>query len=55
MGNSKGYAFITFKSPEDAKIAHAQTNGFEIAGRPIKVAWVMMLFNLNDLFPYIIS
>nr|XP_054748624.1 RNA-binding protein 39-like [Lytechinus pictus] len=34
---SKGYGFITFHDAEDAKRALDQLNGFELAGRPMKV------------------
>lgn len=34
---SKGYGFITFCDGEDAKKALEQLNGFELAGRPMKV------------------
>lgn len=36
-GKSKGFAFLTFREAEAAKKAMEQLNGFEIAGRPIKV------------------
>ncbi|KAL8564588.1 hypothetical protein ACOMHN_032144 [Nucella lapillus] len=36
-GRSHGYGFLTFRSPEDAKKAMEQLNGFELAGRPMKV------------------
>ncbi|PWN50896.1 splicing factor, CC1-like protein [Violaceomyces palustris] len=36
-GKSKGYAFVQFKEPEDAKKALEQMNGFELAGRAIRV------------------
>ncbi|VDM58184.1 unnamed protein product [Angiostrongylus costaricensis] len=36
-GNSLGYAFVTFKLTEDGTKAMEQLNGFEIAGKPIKV------------------
>ncbi|CAD5125261.1 DgyrCDS13504 [Dimorphilus gyrociliatus] len=34
---SKGFGFVTFIRSEDAKKAMEQLNGFEIAGRPMKV------------------
>ena len=34
---SKGYGFISFHDAEDAKKALEQLNGFELAGRPMKV------------------
>lgn len=37
-GNSLGYGFVTFKLTEDGQKAMEQLNGFEIAGKPIKVA-----------------
>lgn len=39
-GRSKGYGFITFAEAEDAKKALEQLNGFELAGRPMKVGHV---------------
>lgn len=36
-GKSKGFAFLTFREADAAKKAMEQLNGFEIAGRPIKV------------------
>ncbi|XP_033125291.1 RNA-binding protein 39-like isoform X2 [Anneissia japonica] len=39
-GRSKGYGFITFHDSEDAKKALEQLNGFELAGRPMKVGHV---------------
>ncbi|KAM6980326.1 RNA-binding protein 39a isoform 2-T2 [Aplochiton taeniatus] len=36
-GRSKGYGFITFADSECAKKALEQLNGFELAGRPMKV------------------
>lgn len=37
---SKGYGFISFFDPDDAKKALEQLNGFELAGRPMKVNYV---------------
>ncbi|KAJ8042326.1 RNA-binding protein 39 [Holothuria leucospilota] len=39
-GRSKGYGFITFSDAEEAKRALDQLNGFELAGRPMKVGHV---------------
>ncbi|XP_053723123.1 RNA-binding protein 39-like [Synchiropus splendidus] len=39
-GRSKGYGFITFSDAECAKNALEQLNGFELAGRPMKVGHV---------------
>ncbi|WKY03617.1 hypothetical protein Q1695_004960 [Nippostrongylus brasiliensis] len=39
-GNSMGYGFVTFKLTEDGTKAMEQLNGFEIAGKPIKVSIV---------------
>jgi RNA-binding protein 39 len=36
-GRSRGYGFISFYDAEDAKKALEQLNGFELAGRPLKV------------------
>ncbi|OTF77165.1 RNA-binding protein 39-like protein, partial [Euroglyphus maynei] len=37
---SKGYGFVYFKDADDAKKAIEQLNGFELAGRPMKVNYV---------------
>lgn len=39
-GRSQGYGFISFHNSEDAKKALEQLNGFELAGRPMKVGHV---------------
>lgn len=39
-GRSQGYGFITFHNADDAKKALDQLNGFELAGRPMKVGHV---------------
>lgn len=39
-GRSRGYGFITFADSECAKKAMEQLNGFELAGRPMKVGHV---------------
>ncbi|XP_072296172.1 RNA-binding protein 39-like isoform X2 [Eucyclogobius newberryi] len=39
-GRSRGYGFITFSDSECAKKAMEQLNGFELAGRPMKVGHV---------------
>ncbi|KFM62488.1 RNA-binding protein 39, partial [Stegodyphus mimosarum] len=39
-GRSKGYGFVTFHDAESAKKALDQLNGFELAGRPMKVGTV---------------
>ncbi|XP_061730466.1 RNA-binding protein 39-like isoform X1 [Nerophis ophidion] len=39
-GRSKGYGFITFADAECAKKALEQLNGFELAGRPMKLGHV---------------
>ncbi|TRY59724.1 hypothetical protein DNTS_002511 [Danionella cerebrum] len=39
-GRSKGYGFLTFSDAECAKKALEQLNGFELAGRPMKVGHV---------------
>jgi RNA-binding protein 39 len=36
-GRSKGYAFIQYKRPEDAKMALENMEGFELAGRTLRV------------------
>lgn len=37
-GKSKGYGFVTFYDPDDANKAIKQLNGFELAGKPIRVS-----------------
>ena len=37
---SKGYGFIIYNEAEDAKKAIEHLNGFELAGRPMKVGHV---------------
>jgi RNA-binding protein 39 len=39
-GRSKGYGFVTFRNPDDAKKALEQLNGFELAGRAMRVGHV---------------
>nr|KAF6486960.1 RNA binding motif protein 23 [Rousettus aegyptiacus] len=39
-GRSKGYGFITFSESECARRALEQLNGFELAGRPMRVGHV---------------
>ncbi|XP_055707417.1 RNA-binding protein 39 [Phlebotomus papatasi] len=46
-GRSKGYGFITFHNAEDAKKALEQLNGFELAGRPMKVGNVTERLDMN--------
>lgn len=36
-GRSKGYAFVQYKRGEDAKMALDQMEGFELAGRQLRV------------------
>jgi RNA-binding protein 39 len=36
-GRSKGYAFVQYKRSEDAKMALEQMEGFELAGRTVRV------------------
>ncbi|KAI8365936.1 uncharacterized protein BYT42DRAFT_618387 [Radiomyces spectabilis] len=53
-GRSKGFAFVQFKNSNDAKQALEKMNGFELAGRNLKVGLVtekqtaMMSYNLDD-------
>jgi len=46
-GFSRGYAFITFAEAQYAKQALDQLNGFEIAGRPIKLNTVSQSAEFN--------
>ncbi|XP_055303036.1 RNA-binding protein 39 isoform X6 [Sitodiplosis mosellana] len=46
-GRSKGYGFITFHNADDAKKALEQLNGFELAGRPMKVGNVTERMEVN--------
>ena len=39
-GRSKGFAFVQYRSPEDAKKALQHCNGLELAGRQLKVGLV---------------
>ncbi|CAH1779816.1 unnamed protein product [Owenia fusiformis] len=39
-GRSKGFGFVSFHDSDDAKKALEQLNGFELAGRPMKVGHV---------------
>lgn len=39
-GRSRGYGFVTYHEAKDAKKALDQMNGFELAGRPIKVGHI---------------
>jgi RNA-binding protein 39 len=39
-GRSRGYGFVQFAHGEDAKRAMENLNGFELAGRPMKVGYV---------------
>jgi len=47
-GRSKGYGFITYHNAEDAKIALEQLNGFELAGRPMKVGNVTERLDVTE-------
>lgn len=42
-GRSQGYGFVTYVNSDDAKKALDQLNGFELAGRPMKVSVVICL------------
>ena len=37
---SRGYGFVQYRDPESARRAKEQLNGFELAGKPIKVGEV---------------
>lgn len=47
-GRSKGYGFLTYRNAEDAKKALEHLNGFEIAGRPMKVGHVTENHSMYD-------
>jgi len=49
-GRSKGYGFITFRNADDAKKAMEQLNGFELAGRPMKINHVTEHFTGNHTY-----
>uniref|UniRef100_A0A0K8T8Z7 RRM domain-containing protein n=2 Tax=Lygus hesperus TaxID=30085 RepID=A0A0K8T8Z7_LYGHE len=49
-GRSKGYGFITFHHAEDAKRALEQLNGFELAGRPMRVGTVTERMDVGHNF-----
>ena len=40
---SKGFGFIVYHEAEDAKKAMEHLNGFELAGRPMKVRYLPVL------------
>ncbi|XP_032569991.1 RNA-binding protein 39 isoform X2 [Drosophila sechellia] len=46
-GRSKGYGFITYHNADDAKKALEQLNGFELAGRLMKVGNVTERLDMN--------
>lgn len=52
---SKGYGFITFHNCDDAKKALEQLNGFELAGRPMKVGNVTERLDLQQQGPSILD
>ncbi|CAG9771168.1 unnamed protein product [Ceutorhynchus assimilis] len=54
-GRSKGYGFITFHNCEDAKKALEQLNGFELAGRPMKVGNVTERIDLQSQGPSLLD
>jgi RNA-binding protein 23/39 len=41
MGNSKGYAFVRYRSAESAQMAMTGLSGMELVGRPLKVGPVL--------------
>ena len=51
-GRSKGYGFVTYYEAEDAKKAMEQMNGFELAGRPMKVGHVTEKANETNMPSY---
>lgn len=54
-GRSKGYGFITFHNCDDAKKALEQLNGFELAGRPMKVGNVTERLDLQQQGPSLLD
>ncbi|XP_060518654.1 RNA-binding protein 39 [Cylas formicarius] len=54
-GRSKGYGFITFRNCDDAKKALEQLNGFELAGRPMKVGNVTERIDLQSQGPSLLD
>ncbi|CAH1183400.1 unnamed protein product [Phaedon cochleariae] len=52
---SKGYGFITYHSCDDAKKALEQLNGFELAGRPMKVGNVTERLDLQQQGPSLLD
>ncbi|VDN53787.1 unnamed protein product, partial [Dracunculus medinensis] len=44
-GISKGYAYVTFRHGDDAKRAMEQMNGFELAGRAMKVFFCILIIS----------
>ncbi|KAH1013419.1 hypothetical protein HUJ04_002409 [Dendroctonus ponderosae] len=54
-GRSKGYGFITFHNCDDAKKALEQLNGFELAGRPMKVGNVTERIDLQSQGPSLLD
>lgn len=54
-GRSKGYGFVTFHNCEDAKKALEQLNGFELAGRPMKVGNVTERLDLQQQGPSLLD
>lgn len=50
-GRSKGYGFVTYHNSDDAKKALEQMNGFELAGRPMKVNNVTDRHEFNSSGP----
>ncbi|XP_066262003.1 RNA-binding protein 39 isoform X1 [Euwallacea similis] len=54
-GRSKGYGFITYTNCEDAKKALEQLNGFELAGRPMKVGNVTERIDLQSQGPSLLD
>ncbi|XP_045472045.1 RNA-binding protein 39 isoform X2 [Harmonia axyridis] len=47
-GRSKGYGFVTYHNCDDAKKALEQLNGYELAGRPMKVGNVTERMDLQQ-------
>ena len=46
-GKHKGFAFVEFEQPEAAQLALEQMNGILVCSRNIKVAWVLIIIEID--------